>query len=163
MRRILLSLALISSVSTAAVVGNSARAAALPGGFVDQRVAAVSQPTSVESLPGGRIVVLEKNTGRVRIYDGRSGVLTSRIALDLDVCSGGERGLLGFAADPDVELSGRVYLYYTRRAPSAPGDCVNRVSAFQLSGDRIDPASEHVLLDSISSVNGNHNGIGFFV
>lgn len=156
MRRILLSLALIS-LSTVAMVGTPSRAAALPSGFVDQKVASVSQPTSVESLPGGRIVVLEKASGRVRIFDGRSGVLTSQVALDLDVCSNSERGLLGFAADPEVEVSGRVYVFYTRPAASAPGGCVNRVSAFRLTGDRIDPSSEQVLLDNISSIGGNHN------
>ena len=35
---------------------------------------------------------------------------------------------------------------------------MNRVSRFVMTGDTIDPASEVVLLDNISSVNGNHNG-----
>ncbi len=44
------------------------------------------------------------------------------------------------------------------RVPASPGGCVNRVSRFTMSGDTIDPASEIVLVDNISSNAGNHNG-----
>jgi len=65
--------------------------------------------------------------------------------------------MLGFTHDPDVARTGRVYVFYTRVAPEFPGGCVNRVSAFTMTGVTIDPASEQVLIDNISSVNGNHN------
>src|SRR4029453_1275852 len=51
-----------------------------------------------------------------------------------------------------------VYVYYTHSAPSLPNNCANRVSRFTMSGSTIDPASEVVLLDNISSRGGNHNG-----
>src|SRR5690606_28470352 len=60
--------------------------------------------------------------------------------------------------DPAFLANGHIYLYYTRRAAAAPGGCVNRVSRFTLNESNVDPASELVLLDNISSVNGNHNG-----
>jgi glucose/arabinose dehydrogenase len=102
------------------------------------------------------VVVLEQ-TGRVRIIDTATGALLPAPAMQLPVCAGGERGLLGFTHDPDFATNGRVYVFYTRSAPGAPGGCVNRVSAFAMSGNTINPASEQVLIDNISSVNGNHN------
>ena len=78
--------------------------------------------------------------------------------MSLSPCNGGERGLLGVAVDPDFKVNGYVYLYFTRPSPGAPGGCVNRVSRFTMTGDAIDPNSEIVLVDNISSNAGNHNG-----
>jgi len=143
----------------AAVLGFSPvpTVSALPPEFSDSLVAAVSTPTAVEELPGGRVVVLEQG-GRVRVIDTATGSLLPAPALQLTVCSDSERGLLGFTHDPNFATTGRVYVFYTRRASEAPGGCVNRVSAFTMSANTINPASEQVLIDNISSVNGNHNG-----
>ncbi len=89
-----------------------------------------------------------------------NGTLLATDALVLQVCSGGEMGLLGAAVDPAFALNGYVYLYYTRNT----GNCnsatgrVNRVSRFSMGGNTIDPASELVLLDNIPATGGNHNG-----
>ena len=131
-------------------------ASALPYGFRDDLVATVSAPTTVRRLPTGVVAVLGK-AGSVHLV--REGRLVPTPALTLtDVCTQSERGLLGIAAAPDLATSGAVYLYATRVDPSAPGGCVNRVSRFTMSGDTIDPSSEVVLVDGISSVNGSHNG-----
>jgi len=158
-------LALRAAVATTMIAGFVAQvgtgadvAHALPSGFTDGLVAAVPAPTSVEQLPNGRVVVLEQDTGRVRLIDSRTGALLPAAALDLDVCAGGERGLLGFTHDPQIGRNRRVYLFYTRVAAGFPGGCVNRVSAFSMIGDTILADSEQVLIDNISSVNGNHNG-----
>ena len=137
-------------------VAPSSQISALPSEFTDLLVASVPTPTAVEELPGGRVVVLEQG-GRVRIILTATGALLRTPALQLAVCSGSERGLLGFTHDPDFASNGRVYVFYTRSAPGAPGGCVNQVSAFTMSANTIDPASEQVLIDNISSVNGNHN------
>jgi glucose/arabinose dehydrogenase len=148
------------SLATIAVFGNSTIpvAEALPAGFQDTLIGSVSSPTAVEQLPNGTVVVLEQASGRVRLLDPNSGQSASTPALDLTVCTGSERGLLGFTHDPDFGRTGRVYLFYTRHADGFPGGCVNRVSAFTMSGSTIDQASEQVLIDNISSLNGNHNG-----
>jgi glucose/arabinose dehydrogenase len=128
----------------------------VPSGFVQTTVANVAAPTAIEVLPDGRMVVLEQG-GRVRITR-RAGVLRPRSALTLpNICSGGERGLLGFTHDPTFATNGFVYVYYTRRAPSFPNGCVNRVSRFVMVRNRIDPSTEKVLLDKISAAGGNHN------
>jgi glucose/arabinose dehydrogenase len=136
------------------VPGSAAHAATVPSGFTDAAIAGFSSPTAVESLPDSRVVVLEQG-GQVRIGDA-DGPFTT--ALSLPVCTGGERGLLGFTTDAAFLTNGNVYVYYTRTAPGAPGGCVNRVSRFTMSNSTINPASEVVLIDNISSVAGNHNG-----
>ncbi len=130
---------------------------AVPPGFSDSLVGSVSRPTAVEPLLDGRVAVLEKNTGRVRVIDSDSATLHAAPALDLAVCADGERGLLGFTIDTDFGRTGRVYVYYTRVAPGFPGGCVNRVSAFTMVGNTILAGSEQILIDNISSVGGNHN------
>ncbi len=131
-------------------------AAALPFGYSDVLVGTVPTPVAVRRLPTGVVAVLGK-TGTVHLV--RDGAVLPTPALVLaDVCAQSERGLLGIAAAPDLASTGFVYIYATRAAPAAPGGCVNRVSRFTITGDTIDPATEVVLLDGISSVAGNHNG-----
>src|SRR4051812_26883972 len=71
--------------------------AALPVGFTQTNVASVAGATGIEQLPDGRVVVLQQ-TGQVRII--LSGALLPGNALDISVCTGSERGMLGFTADP---------------------------------------------------------------
>ena len=158
MRRLMGScVALVLGLSAVAVsVASPAAAASVPPGFADSAVASFSRPTAVEWLPDSRIVVLEQD-GRLRVGGPTGGFST---AIDIGVCGGssGERGLLGFTHDPAFQSNGFVYVYYTHSAPGLPGGCANRVSRFTLSGPTIDPASEVVFLDNISSRGGNHNG-----
>ena len=157
MRRLVRSsVALALALPVAAGTAARPALAAVPPGFADSAVAAFSRPTAVEWLPDSRIVVLEQD-GRVRV-GGATGDFTT--AIDIGVCGGqsGERGLLGFTHDPAFLSNQYVYMYYTHSAPALPGGCANRVSRFTLSGSFVDPASEVVLLDNISSRGGNHNG-----
>ncbi|MDO8363192.1 MAG: PQQ-dependent sugar dehydrogenase [Actinomycetota bacterium] len=125
-------------------------------GFTDSLVTNQSSaPIAVTALPDGRAVVLQKG-GAVRII--QNGVLLPTAALTKAVCASSERGMLGFAADPQFTANGLVYIYYTRVSAAAPGGCVNRVSRFTMSGNTISNASEVVLLDNIGSPAGNHNG-----
>ncbi len=157
MRRMLLAL----STSLTALVGVQAAgsgpvANALPPGFSDQVVTTLGPLTAVEALPDGRVVALEQR-GRLALVDDRDGSAEVRTLARFAVCSDTERGLLGFAIDPAYVTSGFVYVY--RTIPSgAPGGCSNRVSRFFMSGAGLDLASERILIDGISSVNGNHNG-----
>ena len=162
MRRVLLALSLVASVSTvvAASVSTppSVSAQSAPAGFTDELVARGSLPTAVEALPDGRVVVLEQ-TGALKRIDARVRGAAPQVTTlaRLRVCSNSERGLLGFALDPDYFLSGFVYVYYT--IPSGqPGGCHNRVSRFTMDENALYPSSERVLVDNISSVAGNHNG-----
>lgn len=162
-RRLAAAAAVVTAVVAPLVPGSPVSpvsVSALPAEFVQSTVGSVSGPTGIEQLPDGRVVVLQQS-GQVRLVV--DGVVKAGSALNLSICSGGERGLLGFTADPDFAANGQVFIYYTRTEGSAPGGCVNRVSRFVMRGDTIDPASEVVLVDNISSVNGNHNGGDLFV
>ena len=146
---------LIGSTAVVGVWSEPGQAAAPVAGFTDTFLSSFDRPTAVEWLPGDRIVVLEQG-GRVRI--GQPGKPFNTALTIPNICSNGERGLLGFVPDPGFLGNTLVYIYYTRTSSQAPGGCVNRVSRFQMAGEVINPASEIVLLDNISSVNGNHNG-----
>jgi PKD repeat protein len=75
--------------------------------------------------------------------------------------------VLGVAVDPGFGTAGHnyVYLYYSFKKfgvcpseqPANSNNPVNRVSRFVMSGDKIDPSSEEVLIDNIPSPTGNHN------
>jgi len=135
-------------------------AGAIPADFTRSVVGSVGGPTTIEQLPDGRVVIAQQG-GQIRLVV--DGAVQPTPALSLAVCSGGERGLLGFTADPDFSTNGVVYLYYTRTASGVPGGCVNRVSRFVMTGSTISMDSEVVLIDNISSVNSNHNGGDLFV
>lgn len=143
------------------LVAGSAWAQTIAPGFADDFVAAIPLPTAVAQLPDGRLLVASQG-GTLRIV--RDGALLAAPALTITaICANSERGLLGVTPDPDFETNGFLYLYYTYRAPGR--DCgsrtltgpVNRVSRFRMTGDTVDPATELVLIDNISSWNGNHN------
>lgn len=63
-----------------------------------------------------------------------------------------EEGLLGLAFSPNLQTDGRVYVYYTAGEPRR-----SVLSRFQVVGESMDTASEHVLLE-VPQPFGNHNG-----
>ncbi|MGZ4790224.1 MAG: PQQ-dependent sugar dehydrogenase [Ilumatobacteraceae bacterium] len=132
-------------------------AATVPSGFTDVQVAAPGAGTGIVGLPDGTVLVLVQS-GSVRLIRGDVLVPTPALTMSLSPCNTGERGLLGVAVDPDFGVNGYLYLYFTHSSPTAPAGCVNRASRFTMSGSTIDPNSEVVLVDNISSNPGNHNG-----
>src|ERR1700712_1763089 len=163
MRRILAVTAIAAASIAVGVSPSVAPALALPAGFTDTTIASPAtnplvSPTDITPLAGGRALILEK-AGAVRILSA-DGTISAADALQLNVCTNSEEGLLGAAIDPAFASNGFVYLYYTRNA----GNCgastgrANRVSRFTMSGDTIAPASELVLLDNMNIPAGNHNG-----
>jgi glucose/arabinose dehydrogenase len=132
-------------------------AATVPSGFTDLQVATPGASTGIVGLPDGTVLVLVQS-GSVRLIRNDVLLPTPALTMSLPGCNGGERGLLGVALDENFKANGYVYLYFTRPSPGAPGGCVNRVSRFTMLGDAIDPNSEIVLVDNISSNAGNHNG-----
>jgi glucose/arabinose dehydrogenase len=130
--------------------------ATVRSGFTDSGVATVAAATTVHGLPDGRVVVLSK--GFSATTDARiivDGVLQETPLVTLPVCTESERGLLGFTSGPDFNITGHVYIFYTREVS---GTCVNRVSRFTMAGNTINPGTERVLLDNVASTNANHNG-----
>ncbi|MBM0232432.1 ThuA domain-containing protein [Micromonospora sp. STR1_7] len=98
-----------------------------------------SNPMELDIAPDGRVFYIERD-GRVQIIKPDTGSTVT--AVDLDVFTGNEDGLIGIRLDPDFATNKWVYLYY------APNDGVTRnlLSRFTVTGDTIDPASEKQVL-----------------
>ncbi len=76
-----------------------AQAATVPTGFTDEiLVTGLASPTQFEFSPDGRLFVCQQG-GALRVV--KNGTLLATPAIQLNVNSTGERGLLGIAFDPD--------------------------------------------------------------
>jgi cytochrome c len=99
-------------------------------------------PLALRVTPDGRVLYVER-TGEVYVYNPRTGRVTAAIELEVDTTA--ENGLLGIALDPRFTDNRQVYLYHSApiadpRPPGPPGQ--NLVSRFVLGeDDRIDPAT----------------------
>ncbi len=122
------------------------------GGVKLVRVAALADPVGFTFTPNGRIVYLERDTGRVRLLNPRTG--HDRILYRFTgVNAEGERGALGVALHPDWPQRPFVYVYVSRAPGSAP--LRNQLVRLRLAHGRLRGA--RVLLNS-PIVQTNHNG-----
>lgn len=120
-----------------------------------------ASPTGFAFMPNGELLVLEKATGRVQ-YVNSAG--TKVQALDLNVNSFDERGLLGIALDPNFASNGFTYIYYSVNpstdSTTEPGWTENRLSRFTWNGSTL--GSESVMLsfprDAAQNNGPNHDG-----
>ncbi|MFV2017556.1 ThuA domain-containing protein [Micromonospora sp. LOL_023] len=98
-----------------------------------------SNPMELDVAPDGRVFYIERD-GRVQIVKPDTGSTVT--AIDLDVFTGNEDGLIGIRLDPDFADNGWVYLYYARN----DGVARNLLSRFTVTADTISPASEQIVL-----------------
>ncbi len=80
----------------------------------------LTTPVNLAFLGKNDLLVLEKNTGRVRRIRIVNGVPQVTVVLDLVVNFASERGLLGIALHPQFPKDRGVYLYWTSAAPLPP-------------------------------------------
>ncbi len=108
-------------------------------------------PWSLAWLPGGDLIVTERDGALVRIdpADPDARVLLA----DVPVSEAGEGGLLGMALHPDFEANRWIYLYYTRgnRPP------VNQVERWILAEDGQSAVADRVIVADIPARQ-FHNG-----
>jgi glucose/arabinose dehydrogenase len=128
----------------------------LPPGFVAETlVEGINAATAVTAASDGRIFYTEQ-TGAVRIV--RDGKLLATPALDLapHLDTYWERGLIGITLHPEFPGIPHLFLVYVAKEPHTH----HVVSRFTISGDRIDPESEMVLLrgDDQAKIAGNVPG-----
>jgi glucose/arabinose dehydrogenase len=89
-------------------------------------------PTSIAFLGPNDLLVLEKNSGKVkRVVNG----VVRATVLDLAVNFGSERGLLGIALHPDFPSNPGVYLFWTESSTGADTDVLSQTP---LLGNRVD-------------------------
>jgi glucose/arabinose dehydrogenase len=100
----------------------------------------------------GRLFANEQD-GVIRVI-GPDGSRRAEPFLDIRsrVLSGGERGLLGLAFHPGFPQQPRIFVDYTRQPDGA-----TVISEFRANAERVDPASERVVL-LIPQPFANHNG-----
>jgi glucose/arabinose dehydrogenase len=135
--------------------GPAARAQVVPPGFVDEPlIVGLDVPTAFAFTPDGRIFVCEQQ-GRVRVIE--AGAVLAEPALQLQVTSFREQGLLGIAFHPQFPNPPYVYLVYTPYTGFNTNN-LHHVSRFTVNGDLIDPASEVVLFAEIPTGIGYHVG-----
>lgn len=131
---------LLGGIRTAAGVQDADCRASLTESFEKVTLDSnTSNPMELDVAPDGRVFYIERD-GRVQIVKPDTGNTVT--AIDLDVFTGNEDGLIGIRLDPDFATNNWVYLYY------APNDGVarNLLSRFTVGGDSIDAATEKVVL-----------------
>ncbi|MBK7874689.1 MAG: PQQ-dependent sugar dehydrogenase [Planctomycetes bacterium] len=122
----------------------------LPLGFDRELlIPQLDHPTAMEFTPDGRLFLAELG-GTVRTYV--NGALLPTPLCVLPVATGGERGLLGLAVDPDFDVNGALYVFRTTPAGR------NRVSKLTVVGDTASLASEVVVWETPASVGYSHHG-----
>src|SRR3989344_7577362 len=116
--------------------------AAPPANFTNETlIAGLNEPTAIEFLPDGRMLVINRY-GSIRIAQAGSTVLDATPVLTITNINTdqGERGLVGIAKDPNFSANGYIYVFYTAGSPLR-----DRVSRFTMTGDTASLASEFVV------------------
>ncbi len=112
----------------------------------------LSLPTGMTFLPDGRALILEKETGQVKILSGKS---ISGTALDLPVATQSEEGLLGIALSPDFANDHFVYLYYTASTNDGGAPLGNAVKRYTWNGSTL--VLNKKIIDLPATPGPNHN------
>ncbi len=142
------------------------RAQAVPGLAAVRVATGLSSPLFVTTPPGdfNRLFIVQQ-TGQIRILNLATGTLNATAFLDIhtSLVSGGERGLLGLAFDPDYATNGKFYVDFTASG-GVYGQGVTHIAQFTVSANPsvADPTSVITLL-TFDQPQANHNGgwIGF--
>lgn len=119
--------------------------------------AVLSAPVFMTAPPNdvARLFVVEQG-GLIRILDALNGAPRPAPFLDIRglLSTGGERGLLGMAFDPEYSTNRRFYVFYTNGSGAL---VVARYLADASNADLADPSSAAVL-KTIAHPDSNHNG-----
>jgi aldose sugar dehydrogenase len=109
-------------------------------------------PAGFTFLPDGRIIYLERGTGRVRILNPTTNAERQFFTIK-GVDGSGERGALGVAVDPRWPQEPFVYVYVTRQAGGRLRNEIVRIRARNGHG-----VGMHVLMSAPASADPYHNG-----
>jgi cytochrome c len=97
------------------------------------------EPTEMDILPDGRIMFLERKGG-IKLYDPKTDSI--KLINTFNVWTKFEDGMLGLAKDPDFLTNKFIYIYY-----SHPAKSTNVLSRFVFDGNKIEQASEKIILE----------------
>lgn len=114
---------------------------------VEEFVTGLSQPTTMTFI-GDNILVLEKNSGHVRLI--RDGKLIPESILDFEVASTNEAGLLGITSK-----NNDVYIYVTEAESDGGKSIGNNIYHYTWDGNNL---VNQKLVNTLSSESSWHNG-----
>jgi len=115
----------------------------------------LNQPLFATAPAGDtRLFVVQKNGVVKIIRNGAVDTTINFLAIQSQVSTFGERGLLGLAFHPDYENNGYIYVDYTDNAGNT---VVSRWTVSANNPDRIDHTTEQVILTQAQPFS-NHNG-----
>ena len=113
----------------------------LPPGFIAETVATnLNAAAAIACAPDSRIFIADQ-TGLLLVW--KDGRVLDQPALELRVTDYWERGLIGLALDPGFPRVPHLYVLYVTDKPFVH----HVLSRFTMDGDRVDPASEKILLE----------------
>ena len=116
----------------------------------------LSAPILLTAPPGdtNRLFVVEQG-GTIKILERTSGTELGTFLTITGITSGGERGLLGLAFDPQYDSNGRFYVHYTDTTGTI---IIARFLASATNPSVADPASQAILVSIPHPTFANHNG-----
>lgn len=125
-----------------------------PPGFQNEIVVVgLDQPTALEFLPDGRLLVAELQE-EIFVIQPNAGVPDAQPFLHLDNTGiFGGQGLMDIELDPDFDANGFYYVFYTKGSLNR-----NRVSRFTASGNSTVAGSEVVLWQDLQPATDEHQG-----
>ncbi len=155
MRKLMTGAVLAAAMATSTIAKADALTDEFAGSFkLETWLTNLPDITGVRFLPDGRSFVLGKAGSLTLVKNDGTTVEAFRFSVDTE----SEKGLLGVAIQPDFASSNRIVVYWSRSDSSGGSDQKrHRVSSFELKGDTLDPASEHILLDNLEGP-ANHDG-----
>lgn len=124
---------------------------------ISEITSGLSGPTTMAFIGSQDILVLEKDSGRVRRVIG--GILQPGSVLDVAVDNASERGMLGIAVHPNFPTTSFVYLYFTESTASSDTSglaAANRVYRYTWDGAML--TAPLLILDLPVDPGPNHDG-----
>ncbi|MDQ4101884.1 MAG: PQQ-dependent sugar dehydrogenase [Thermoproteota archaeon] len=112
----------------------------------------LESPTSMSFVDNGSILVLEKNSGRVRVVSGDR--MLNEPAIEKEVATGAEQGLLGIATWKGINDTS-VFLYLTEKYEDMTR---NRVYKYTLDDNQMTLENQTLVLDLPGDPGPFHNG-----
>ncbi|MDQ5876887.1 MAG: PQQ-dependent sugar dehydrogenase, partial [Thermoproteota archaeon] len=112
----------------------------------------LDSPTSMSFLGNGSLLVLEKNSGQVRIVSG--GKILDEPAIEIEVAKGAEQGLLGIATWKEINDTS-VFLYLTEKYEDKTR---NRVYKYIFDKNKMTLENQTRILDLPGDPGPFHNG-----
>jgi glucose/arabinose dehydrogenase len=142
-----------AALCLALLSGGTTRADPPPGFQNEIMVVGIDQPTVIEFLPDGRMLVGELQE-YIWVVQPDAGIPDAGLFLQLDSTGiYGTQGLMDIELDPDFDSNGYFYVFYTKGSLNR-----SRVSRFTASGNQTVPGSEVVLWQDIEPALEEHQG-----